>query len=639
MAAICGVVELAADPLLLIQRALDRMTCRGGELRQHSQMQTAVFGSTRRMTFPLDGLLISDDNNFIVALDGFIFNLPDLAVEHSIPQNVRGVLLALYKKFGVAFVSKLDGSFSLAIWDNSERRLILATDHIASKPLFYTVRCGMAFASEITGLIELTGTTPSLRYSSVDEYLTHMYVPPPHTFFDGINQLEPGHFYVFNGNGIGSKHSYLDSVFSEPTLPTTKESAIPLRELLMHAIRKRTSGWNSLGFCLSGGVDTAALTALSSQMMSPVKTFTLGFPDNRLTDERLFARRTSAYFSTIHTEYEASSACIMSLPALTRHVTAPVGNPAALIADVLFREMSQSVAAAVCGDGGNEVFDGCLHQYQALNFLTSPQHRATHTIKLGRLAWQYIRGTVFEQWFQRTSLHYLSHHLHSTEPIPQHVSPDRLEGALGLMMALETVWTRPAKTKLYTTAFGTQFKSHDELFFLRAMLQGTSITSLMQDYWFARLYSFIPFNVMPYVERTAAANGVFALFPMIDRDVMRYAFRLPAELVYRDGFRSLMRAVFADSMPAEIFNRPMKGFNAPMEWLRTPQWRELVCDCLSEQTVKNRGFFSPNFVQKLVRQFYRGARDIDMQDGRPRNLALALWLLVALEIFCQELSM
>ncbi len=639
MAAICGIVDPAADALPLIQRALERMTCRGGELRQHSLMQTAAFGSARRTTFPLDGLLISDDHDFTVALDGLIFNLPDLAVEHSIPQNVRDVLLTLYSKFGVAFVSKLDGSFSLALWDNRERRLILATDHIGTKPLFYTAQRGIAFASEIAGLIGLTGATPLLRYASVDEYLTYLYVPPPHTFFDGINQVEPGHVCVFDGDGVGSNHSYLDPILSESTLPATLASAAPLRELLMQAIRKRAIGWSSLGFCLSSGVDTAMLIALSSRFMSPVSTFTLGFSDSRSTDETSHARSTSAFFSTIHTEYDASPACIMALPVLTRHVAAPVGNPAALIADVLFRKMSRSVAAAVCGDGGNEVFDGCLHQYQVLSFLTSPRNRAAPIITWGRFAWQYVRGTALEQWFRRASLQYLSGHLRSTESKPRHIARDRLEGALELMTALETVWTRSAKPKLYTPAFGAQFTSRSESSFLRAMLWGSDVTSLMRHYQFARLYSFIPFNIMPYVEQTAAANGVFALFPMLDRDVMRYAYRLPVELVYRDGLRSLMRAIFADSMPAEIFHRPIKGFNAPVEWLRTPQWRELVHDCLSERTVKRRGFFSPKFVQKLVRQFDRGARHIDMQDGRPRSLALALWLLVALEVFCQDLSM
>jgi asparagine synthase (glutamine-hydrolysing) len=639
VAAICGIVNPTTEPLPLIQKALNRMTCRGGELRQHTFRHAVAFGSARRMAFPVDGLLTSETHNFTVLLDGIIFNLRNLALEHAVAESVPEVLFALYKKFGVSFASKLDGSFTLALWDNARRQLILATDHIGTKPLFYSMQNGMAFASEIAGVFGLSGLSLHLRHASIDEFLTHMYVPPPHTFFDGIQQLEPGHFYVFDGNGIGLKHSYLDSVFSESVLSSTPESAAPLSDLLVQAIRKRTNGWNSAGFCLSGGVDTAALVALGSRWLSPVKTFTLGFANNHSTDERPYARKTSRYFSTIHTEYEASPACIASLPTMTRHLASPMGNPAGLIADVIFRNMSQSVNAAVCGDGGNEVFDGCLHQYQVLNFLTSSRRRATSIIKWGRFVWQYARGTVLEQWLIRTSLQYFGRSSHKLGSMSQPIPPEQLQAAQALMTSLETMWTRLAKTKLYTPAFGSQVRSQSESSFLQAMFHGTDMTSLMRHYQLARLYSFIPFNVMPYVEYTATAHGIFTLFPMVDKDLMRYANRLPTELVYGNGFRSLMRTVFANSMPSEIFDRPMKGFDAPSEWLRTPQWRELVNDCLSEQAVKRRGFFDPNFIQKLVRQFYKGAKAIDMGDGRPRSLALSLWLLVALEVFCQELSM
>jgi asparagine synthetase B (glutamine-hydrolysing) len=119
---------------------------------------------------------------------------------------------------------------------------------------------------------------------------------------------------------------------------------------------------------------------------------------------------------------------------------------------------------------------------------------------------------------------------------------------------------------------------------------------------------------------------------------MEFMFRIPFEWVYGRGYRYFMEKSLSDIIvPSWIFRRPHKGFRAPVEtWLKTQKWQEVVYDYLSQKTVKERGLFSPKFVQEILDKFYSGEKFLGKpQQGRAQPLSLTIWSLLALESWFQ----
>src|SRR5205823_472368 len=104
------------------------------------------------------------------------------------------------------------------------------------------------------------------------------------------------------------------------------ELADELRALLDDSVKRRLPGDSAVGVFLSGGVDSAAVTALSRRHTGTVETFSLGFEDGGVYDELDDARRTAALLGTHHHELRIGHSELHErLGALNEHFDEPFG--------------------------------------------------------------------------------------------------------------------------------------------------------------------------------------------------------------------------------------------------------------------------------------------------------------------------
>ena len=116
------------------------------------------------------------------------------------------LILNIYREKGLGFLDEIDGSFSIAIWDGMEKRLLLARDRLGFKPLFYTkANQTFIFASELKSILAsgLSEKSDSLR--ALNDFLSYGYVCNPETMFESIFQVKPGHFLIFKDGEISEK--------------------------------------------------------------------------------------------------------------------------------------------------------------------------------------------------------------------------------------------------------------------------------------------------------------------------------------------------------------------------------------------------------------------------------------------------
>jgi asparagine synthase (glutamine-hydrolysing) len=183
-------------------------------------------------------------------------------------QSDTEVLLAIYIKYGKSCLNMLNGMFSFAIWDAKEKTLFAARDRFGVKPFYYHQNANtFIFSSEIKA-IHKSGVNKTPNQNVWDHYFVHgSYGLPNETFWDHIYQLPAGHYLEYQeGNLVLSKwYDFVDHVLKQPQINNYKEAQDIYRDLLFDSIKLRFRADTSIGFNISGGLDSSALLALVNQ--------------------------------------------------------------------------------------------------------------------------------------------------------------------------------------------------------------------------------------------------------------------------------------------------------------------------------------------------------------------------------------
>lgn len=226
----------------------------------------------------------NEDGSLQAVFNGEIYNFLELRKEleeagHTFKtRSDTEVIVHGYEQWGAGCLSRFNGMFAFAIWDNYRKELFLARDHLGIKPLYYTVIGDrLAFASEIKALLQLPDCLREVDTDSLADLFTFRYVPSPKTLFRGIFKLPPGHIMVATKNGFEVSR-YWNWVPSIRENWCEAELIEEYQTLLEDAVRLQLRSDVPVGLFLSSGIDSGVLLAIMSRQSAlPVETFTIGF--------------------------------------------------------------------------------------------------------------------------------------------------------------------------------------------------------------------------------------------------------------------------------------------------------------------------------------------------------------------------
>lgn len=260
----------------IVSKMLDAQKHRGPDAMQVWQDSFVTLGHNRLSIIDLSEQanqpMHSSCGRYVVVFNGEIYNYIELRKElknefHFTTHSDTEVLLCAYSKWGNKMLSKLNGMFSIAIWDTKEKKLFLARDRFGVKPLYYYQDAEkLLFASEIKSLWA-AGVVKNKKVKVWSNYLSFgTYGMSSETFWESIHQIPAGHFaeiYPDNSQEIRPSKWY-DFVTN---IHATKEVANQdLKEqyeiLLQDAISLRFRADVPLGMNVSGGLDSSTLIAL-----------------------------------------------------------------------------------------------------------------------------------------------------------------------------------------------------------------------------------------------------------------------------------------------------------------------------------------------------------------------------------------
>jgi asparagine synthase (glutamine-hydrolysing) len=318
-----------------------------------------------------------------LVVNGEIYNYIELKSEYSAYQYKTSsdceVLLALYEKIGMDFLSDIRGMYALALYDESSDRLILARDPFGIKQLYYAF-CddGVVFASEPGAIAKSLPAYEAYVDPNVQsQLLQSRYSYGSNTIFSGIKKLLPGEVIVFKGGELEK------SFVIEPIKQISHSGSLPklnsidfkfaqdkFEDLMIESVGLHLRSHVPYGLFLSGGLDSGSILHFMhkvSDSKGPIRTFTMGFDHGSVHDERKQAMLWAKHYGCEHTELVCSKNDFWSvLPFVAQAVDDPVFDQSLVPTYLLAREAAKSVKVVLCGEGGDELLAG-YRRYQKAN--------------------------------------------------------------------------------------------------------------------------------------------------------------------------------------------------------------------------------------------------------------------------------
>lgn len=296
-----------------------------------------------------------------VALDGTIANAGELRellrrrgfrLEHGTGAEL---LMRAYQYWDKDVVRHLRGPFAFALWDSRKDRLMLGRDRFGERPLYVQERDGgLFFASEAKALLKAPGARFEPDLDAMRECLALRYVAGPRTLFRGIRKLAPGTYAMWQFGRLQPTRYW--------TAPDRQPVTVPARKDAEAAFSAKLAESAALcegdGVLLSGGIDSAVIVAVLSARGEGVRTFSLGFEDDRKS-ELADARAVAKHFGTRHEEIVLKSGELLAdLNRLVAAQDAPLATASALAVHCLAAEAGRRARRLITGDGCEEIVGG-----------------------------------------------------------------------------------------------------------------------------------------------------------------------------------------------------------------------------------------------------------------------------------------
>jgi len=575
--------------------------------------------------------MLSADGRYVITFGGEIYNYRELRNELKSKGHVfrtetdTEVLLNAFAEWGTDCLVRLNGMFSFAVWDNQERTLTLARDRVGIKPLYYCRpkaanghAASFIFASEIKAILASGLHRPTMNLEALNQYLTFLWTPDPHTLFEDVWKLPPGHFLTVR-DGRVEVSEWWDISFDKIEEGRSESWwRDRVYETLDRVVGLEMVADVPLGSFLSGGVDSSAIVALMKHhgQGNQISTYTVGMEAKDLRfdiipDDVIWARRVGELLQTDYHEIMLQPDVASLLPKLVYHADEPIADPAMLSSFLISQAAREKLRVMLSGMGGDEVFAGYPRQ----------------------LAMK-VAGALdpVPKLLRRPVMHLLATALPGARP-GKLTAPLRNAKKFATSAALDfeerylgfgTYFTDRMKQQLYTdetrqaTSGLDAYREHRRYF---ARVQNAAPLNRLL---YVDLKTFLPCLNLAYTDKTSMAANLEVRVPFLNHELMELAARMPTDLKLRGLKRKyILKRAAEKLLPKDIVWRKKAGFGAPIRsWLRGPL-KPLVDDLLSKETVRSRGLFRPESVQQIIDANRSGREDFSLQVFQ--LLTLELW--------------
>jgi asparagine synthase (glutamine-hydrolysing) len=532
-----------------------------------------------------------------VVFNGEIYNFPELRRQlegfgHTFRTNSdTEVIIHGYKQWGDDVLNHLNGMFGLAIWDERRRRLVLARDPFGIKLLYYRIdQDSLYFGSEIRPIRATLADEAEIDSRSLNLFLRYRFTPSPYTILKGVRKLAPGtKLTVENGTyQVTRWYTFKPTPFRPARSP--KEAKEELLELYKQAVRRQLISDVPVGLLLSGGIDSGLLLALMNLNGATWATYTVGYGSTYDDDELADATDTAHILGSKHASVMITRSMFeQALSKIVSCLEEPIASSSIVPMYFVCERARQDVKVALVGQGPDELFGGYV------------RHLGVRYGALWARLPSWMRGGISSAILA----------LPRNEPLKRGVQclaiPNRnrrYQNVLSLLPGAQ-VDQLFQDGLLESDPGDSVLESWEDL---ADLMTGTDELGGLQ---FLELRSTLPDELLMYADKLSMAHGLELRVPYVDKEIVEYVERLPANLKVRNGSRKwLHRQVCQTYLPSAILARKKRGFACTVvdDWFRnTIDGR--MAETLLDGNSKIYRYLRPNAVSELFNQHAAGRED------------------------------
>lgn len=600
----CGIAGFCNQPKNWkenIERMNERMYHRGPNAGGiwANEDATVVFGHRRLSIVDLseNGAqpMHSASGRFVCVFNGEIYNykvirdklLGDKKVTAFKGSSDTEVLLEAFEAYGVReTIAMCKGMFAIALLDRQTGKLTLIRDRIGEKPLYYGFVNGhFVFASDLGSITALEGFQNAVDTKVLQIYFIHGYIPAPYSIYQDIYKLDAGCMLEieapYREPGTSCYWSVREAAKygeAHPFTGSREEAADELERLLKASIKEQMVADVPVGAFLSAGIDSSTVVALmQAQSNQKVRSFTIGMDDPKY-NEATYAKEIAKHLGTEHTElYITEEDAKSVIPKLAGMFSEPFADSSQIPTYLVSKMTREHVTVSLSGDAGDELFCGYM-TYPSIDRIWGKMKGYPYGLRklCSELVLQCPVGK--NNQLLQTKAYLLG------AKSPEHLYElSNAQEQLSKEIALEK------KVHSY---------KHNE--YPYGYLKDTQNSIMLMD-----MQVYHPDDILVKVDRTAMAVSLETRVPMLDKDVVEFAWTIPMKYKKQEGEGKLvLKDVLYRYVPKEMMDRPKKGFSIPiMKWLKEPALREWAEALIDKRLLVQQGILDPDVVWRIWRDY------------------------------------
>ena len=615
MCGIAGLIRFGERSEENIERMKERMLHRGPDAggTWKSDDGEVVLGHRRLAIVDLSETgaqpMLSHSGRFAMVYNGEIYNHRELRqrlLDEKKVSAFRGtsdseVMLEAFEAYGTAEALQfMKGMFAVALYDRAEKKLQLFRDRIGEKPLYYGFVPGssggkaFAFASDLGCIACLDGFDLPVEQGVLPIYFTHGYIPAPYTIYKGIRKLTPGRILTIRA-------PFTEAEISEETYWSVEEAALrgtknpfkgsfeeasqELERLMRASIRDQMVADVPVGAFLSAGIDSSTIVSLM-QAESPgsVRSFTIGMEDPKYNEAEV-AAQIAQHLGTQHTEmYITDQDAKAVIPLLPKMFAEPFADSSQIPTYLVSRMTRQHVTVSLSGDAGDELFCGYT-SYASVERIWGKLSRIPAPLR------KPASGIVLHSPLVKKDIY-------------------RIKGKLLGAAGPEEIYRLSHETDPLTAKVALVGNALPYAYTLTGQ---DVLGEVNRDVMLMDMKMYHPDDILVKVDRTAMAVSLETRVPLLDKDIVEFAWTLPIDYLRsgageasRDGKhgKRILRDILYRHVPRELVDRPKKGFSIPIsKWLKEPELRAWAEELLDPAAIKAQGYLDADVVHRIWTDF------------------------------------
>lgn len=611
MCGIAGIVKYKDNPIKNIEAMNRKIHRRGPDAGSYwlCKNDRIVLGHRRLAIVDLTESgsqpMVSAGERYVMVYNGEIYNAPQIKQQMEDAfgvESYRGtsdteILLRAIEHYGLKeALVKCRGMFALAVYDRQEKVLKLARDRMGEKPLYYGwVNGSFVFASDINAIKAVEGFKNPIDENVLQGYFINGYISAPYSIYKDIYKLEQGSvltiqepfddwtiekYFDITETAINGQNNLFDG--------SEKEAVDELEKLLKNTIKGQMISDVPLGAFLSGGIDSTLTVSLMQSVSDiPVRTFTIGFEEEKY-NEAAYAKETAKHLGTHHTEmYVGYEDVINLLPALPEAYGEPFADSSQLPTMLVSKMTREHVTVSLSGDAGDEFFCG---------------YNSYKDIKRSLAVMQGKLGFVKDPFRRQIGEILLNTGLREIPIL-------RKTGRCFATQTHEDVYRQIIDEdiragKLCRKAGRIPYATPDEQYpdGLLADVENNLMLMNMRQY--------LPDDILVKVDRAGMYYSLETRIPLLDADVMQFAWSLPLAYKMQDGItKKPLRELLYRYVPKEMMDRPKKGFSVPVSvWLKDGKMREWAESILSDAEVLAKDYIHTGIVRSAWKDYQESGK-------------------------------